>query len=59
MVFFDLGMVNREVVDCGERFKKGEINFFKKENDEVFYVMIFIFCMISEMVDCEMSVIGC
>ncbi|CAN6847881.1 unnamed protein product [Brassica oleracea] len=55
----DLGMANREVVDCGERFKKGEINPFKKENDEVLYVMTFIPCTISGLADCETSVTGC
>ncbi|XP_018435776.1 uncharacterized protein LOC108808074 [Raphanus sativus] len=54
----DLGMANKAVTDCGERFRKGEINPFEKENN-VLYVMTNIAYMISAMDDCETSKGGC
>ncbi|XP_018438266.1 uncharacterized protein LOC108810657 [Raphanus sativus] len=54
----DLGMASKEVNDCRERFKKGEINPFVKEND-VLYVMTHIPYMIISMDDCETSKGGC
>ncbi|KAL0792965.1 hypothetical protein Bca101_064342 [Brassica carinata] len=48
----DLGMAKHQVVACRKRFKKGEINPFKKEN-QVLYVMIHIADLINSMADCE------
>ncbi|KAF8117166.1 hypothetical protein N665_0012s0170 [Sinapis alba] len=50
----DLGMAKEEVVACGKRFKKGEKNPLKKEN-EVLYVMTNIPYVISMMADSETS----
>ncbi|CAH8386575.1 unnamed protein product [Eruca vesicaria subsp. sativa] len=54
----DLGMARREVGDCEKRFKKGEINPLKREND-VLYEMVFIPSVMSEIADCETSKGGC